>query len=63
MMFHNKEIDYLYAGLFGIDVPPEVISIGSGRTYRSYLPRPNKYVPHQGKRECARRLRQMEKSK
>lgn len=29
---------------------------GRGTPPRNHLPRPNKYLPHQGARECARRL-------
>lgn len=33
---------------------------GRGSPLRRYGNKPGKYMPHQGKRECARRLRQLE---
>jgi len=61
-----QSIESMIAEAFAMDRAMRVIShrlrTSGALSSRSYHPKANRYEPHQGKRECARRVRQMARS-
>jgi hypothetical protein len=70
--FFFSRLAFMAAAAFAIDPAGRTLSIEKVMDYRTASGRrdtlmggghrsPSKYTPHQGKRECARRVRQMSK--